>query len=203
MANQLKADAAEKLIACARSEFLEKGYESASLRAIAAKAGVSTYLIYERFADKAGLLDAVVRPARERLIEAYDQEMRRFNEFSPDAPYGEMVDYSTDNCRRIIDVLYDDFDTFRLIVVNPVETRLEDLLHALVEIHTRQVHIYFDALGSDVLTRVSPDLLHIVTTALFSGLLEVVRHGMDRDTALTYYRQLLQYYMTGFQAFLE
>ena len=49
----------ERLIACAKDEFLEKGYNDASLRTIAAKAKTSTNSIYVRFGDKAGLFEAI------------------------------------------------------------------------------------------------------------------------------------------------
>ena len=46
----------EKIISCAQKEFLEKGYNEASLRNIAKAAGVSTSTMYTRFGDKEGML---------------------------------------------------------------------------------------------------------------------------------------------------
>ena len=54
----------EKILACAKEEFLEKGYSEASLRTIAAKADTTTGSIYSRFRDKEGLFGAIVEPAR-------------------------------------------------------------------------------------------------------------------------------------------
>ena len=48
--------------ACANEEFLDKGYQEASLRTIAQKAGTSTGSIYTRFGDKEGLFEAIVQP---------------------------------------------------------------------------------------------------------------------------------------------
>lgn len=55
----------EKILACAKEEFLEKGYSEASLRTIAAKADTTTGSIYSRFRDKEGLFGAIVEPAAE------------------------------------------------------------------------------------------------------------------------------------------
>ena len=41
----------ERIIECARKEFLEKGYMDASLRTIATQAGTTTGSIYTRFKD--------------------------------------------------------------------------------------------------------------------------------------------------------
>ena len=42
----------EAVLACAKKEFLEKGYTDASLRTIAQEAGTSTSSIYTRFKDR-------------------------------------------------------------------------------------------------------------------------------------------------------
>ena len=46
----------EKIIACAKEEFLQKGYSDASLRTIAEKAGTTTGSIYSRFKDKGRII---------------------------------------------------------------------------------------------------------------------------------------------------
>lgn len=203
MANNPKTDAANKLIGCAKQEFLEKGYEGASLRQIAKRAGVSTYLIYDRFTDKAGLLEAVVAPARDGLVDAYAREMQLFNDNMPNAPYDEMRRYSIKSCGRIVDVIYDDLDSFRLMMRCPAQTGYDEMLHRLVEIHVRQTLVYLAATGQHMTDEISDELQHIIINSMFSGLFETVRHEMDRESAAVYYRQFLKYHMTGFKAFCE
>ena len=64
----------ERLLAAAREEFLEKGYEAASLRAIAERAGSSKGAIYVRYADKEALYAAVVDPVIEELCLFFTEE---------------------------------------------------------------------------------------------------------------------------------
>ena len=59
----------EKILACAKEEFLEKGYTDASIRTIAQNAGVSTSTIYTRYSDKEGLFRFLVEPAANGLKE--------------------------------------------------------------------------------------------------------------------------------------
>lgn len=61
----------DKLIECAKAEFLEKGFKDASLRTIAKNAHTSTNSIYVRFGDKAGLFDALVKPHYETVMNRY------------------------------------------------------------------------------------------------------------------------------------
>ena len=54
-----------RIIACAKEEFLNKGYADASIRTIAQNAGVSTSTIYTRYSDKEGLFRFLVEAAAE------------------------------------------------------------------------------------------------------------------------------------------
>ena len=52
----------DAVLARTKEEFLDKGYQEASLRTIAQKAGTSTGPIYTRLGDKEGLFEAIVQP---------------------------------------------------------------------------------------------------------------------------------------------
>ena len=52
------AGRSEKLLRCAMDEFMEMGFQDASLRMIAARADTTTGSIYSRFQDKEGLFHA-------------------------------------------------------------------------------------------------------------------------------------------------
>ena len=69
----------EKILACAKKEFLEKGYSEASLRTIAAKADTTTGSIYSRFRDKEGLFGAIVEPAADGLIQIFLKIQEEFH----------------------------------------------------------------------------------------------------------------------------
>ena len=52
--------AVEKILECAKEEFMEKGFADASLRTIAERAGYTTGMLYARFADKSVLFKELV-----------------------------------------------------------------------------------------------------------------------------------------------
>ena len=62
----------DQLLRCAREEFMEMGFQEASLRVIAAKAGTSTGSIYTRYGDKDGLFRALTEEAVEGLIQSFE-----------------------------------------------------------------------------------------------------------------------------------
>jgi AcrR family transcriptional regulator len=204
VANRPIKDAEDKLIACARAEFLEKGYEAASLRTIAATAGVSTYPIYLRFKDKAGLFTAVVRPAAAKFVGTYESEMECFNRLCPDLPYDEMTQYMLRRIYTLVDVIYEDYDTFCLLAANTESGEYESFIHQLVEIQGRQALRYYEAIRDKAAPyeQIPSELLHLTYTTQFSGMFEVVRHRMNKERALEYFAKLQVFFFAGYKALL-
>lgn len=60
--------AIDKIMECAKTEFLEKGFEGASMRKVAENAGYTTGMLYGRFADKGELFKAIVKASAENFI---------------------------------------------------------------------------------------------------------------------------------------
>lgn len=74
----------ERLLKAARAEFLEKGYEAASLHTIAERAGSSKGAIYVRYSDKEALYAAVVDPVIDGLCAFFADEFDEFGDLSAD-----------------------------------------------------------------------------------------------------------------------
>lgn len=60
--------AIDKIMECAKTEFLEKGFEGASMRKVAENAGYTTGMLYGRFADKGELFKAIVKASAKNFI---------------------------------------------------------------------------------------------------------------------------------------
>jgi len=66
----LKDNIRNKILTAASTEFNDKGFENASMRKIAAKAGITPGNVYRYFKNKEGLLDAVVQPIMNDINQA-------------------------------------------------------------------------------------------------------------------------------------
>lgn len=193
----------ERLIACAKDEFLEKGYNDASLRTIAAKAKTSTNSIYVRFGDKAGLFEAIVQPVVDGIIALFCGIQEEFHGFDPETQREQVNDYSFSGMARILDYMYDHFDAFRLLLDASYGTRFQNFVDELTRIEVEYTYKYMEAVGCPGVENgeLTEEFLHIVTTAYFEGIFEVIRHQMDRETAGKYVLMLERYHAAGFDTF--
>ncbi len=201
MAKQIEG-VSERILACAKQEFLDKGYTDASLRTIAAAAGTSTNSIYVRFGDKEGLFSAIVEPVLSEMTERFLKIQEAFHHMDREAQAAQMPKYADGGTAELVDYMYDHLDAFRLLLDASYGTRFHNFVDTLVRIEVEYTYKYMETVGypaqlGDTLTE---KLLHIVTTSRFESLFEVIRHGMSRAEAAEYIDLLSRYHRTGFLA---
>ena len=195
----------ESVLACAKKEFLEKGYKDASLRVIAQAAGTSTGSIYTRFKDKAGLFDAIVGPAADQLKDMFVEIQENFHSLDDSTQEAEMGEYTSRHQMEMLEYIYDHFDEFRLLLDCSDGTRFSSFVDELVDIEVEYTYKYMEVINCESVKSgvVTEDFIHIIVTAYFNGMFEVVRHNMSRDDARKYIRLLNRYHMQGFSTSLQ
>lgn len=201
MAKQIEG-VSERILTCAKAEFLDKGYTDASLRVIAAAAETSTNSMYVRFGGKEGLFSAIVEPALNEMTERFLKIQEAFRHMDRDAQAARMAEYADGGTAELVDYIYEHLDEFRLLLDASYGTRFHNFVDALVRIEVEYTYKYMETVGyparmGDALTE---KLLHIVTTSRFESIFEVVRHGMTRREAAEYIDLLSRYHRTGFLA---
>lgn len=195
----------EKVLEYAKQEFLEKGYKDASLRTIAQNAGTSTGSIYTRFKDKDGLFEALVLPAVKGLKEWFHSEQEIFHNSPADQKREDAFKYSDDKYKVFVDYIYDHFDEFKLLINCAGGTVFADFVHDIVELDVDYTLKYIEAIGNDALTsgRATPEFLHILSSAFYSGIFEVVTHGMEKEAAYSHVARLRRFFQGGWATILN
>ena len=193
MANRI-AGVTDKLIQCATDEFLLHGFQDASLRTIAEKAGTSTKSIYIRFKDKQGLFEAIIDGAITNFKDLYISSITDFEENHSDVTYTEMFEYSDNYIDKMIDCIYDNYNAFRLLICYSDRGVCADFINSVAEIETEETRRFIDRMQG---TEVSDELIHMLSTAYTSGLFEIVRHEMSRSDAKKHSSQLKEFFRVG------
>ena len=195
----------ENVLRCARREFLEKGFALASLRDIAKAAGTSTGSIYTRFTDKAGLFRALVEPAAGELKRRFLEIQESFHQFDGQTQQEEMGRYTAQAQEGLFDYIYEHLPEFELLLRRAAGTEYAHYIDELVEIEVSYTYKYMEVIGCESVKSglVTEEFIHIIVTAYFNGMFEVVRHNMDRAAAHRYVKMLNRYHMAGFSTVFD
>ena len=110
------AETKKKLLESAKKEFLEKGFMGASLRTIAANAGVTTGAMYRHFKDKdaffCALVDEAIATSTKAVMLANSE-----NHAGLDRPHmKEHMELEEQSVIEFLDYMYENFDAFTLLL---------------------------------------------------------------------------------------
>lgn len=196
--------AVDKILECAKDEFMEKGYEGASMRTIAERAGYTTGMLYARFADKSQLFKELVDEAANKLFNYFSQAEDNFAELPPKQQHNEMHAYVNSKVDVMIDIIYDNFDAFKLIICKSAGSGYEDYVDKMIAIETTNTVRFIDQLNSAgiKMNEVRADLSHMLSSAMFNGLFEVVAHDLPREEAKGYVKQVQDFFNAGWDRLL-
>lgn len=200
-----KEGLSEKLLVAARVEFLEKGYESASLRTIAQNAEMTTGAIYRRYPDKEALFDALVCETENGFFEMFTTAQDQFFSLIEKEKTKTSYDLTNDYLHVLVDYVYDNLEDFKLILCNGNGSKHENFLHKLIELETTRKNEYYTILREKgkLVGEIHPDVLHMLNSAYFTSLFEVVKHDMEKDDALSHIEQIATFFMAGFQSLIQ
>lgn len=190
----------ERILECAQKEFLEKGFKDASLRVIASQADTTTGSIYTRFGDKEGVFRAIVEPAANGMIQMFVEILEAFHKLDDETQKDTMIQYSNHGMDMVLDYMYEHFDAFRLLLDASYGTKFANFVDELTRIEVEYTYKYMEVIGCERVRsgEVTEEFLHIVTTAYFEGMFEVIRHGMSKENARRYIEMLERYHQAGF-----
>ncbi len=183
------------LLKAAKKEFLEKGYNKASLRTICANAGVTTGALYFFFDNKADLFAAIVDPPIGELKKIL------FEHFNEDAKYMSNlkslddieVDHS-DISDMITEHIYRYYDNFMLALNGSENTVYEHVVDDFVKLLEESVpHMLSGLKGYTLDEYMSHWMSHISMDAY----IQVIKHEKDKEVAKCRLRSILNYLTRG------
>lgn len=189
----------EEIHAAAKTEFLEKGFRSASLRNIVKTAGVTTGALYGYYDSKEALFEALVGKQYDTMMGCYRKAQEDFAKLPPQEQPDNMGDISGQCMHDMLVYAYENLDEFKLILCCSEGTRFAGMIDDMVEIEVKGTHDYQKILSQ--LGRPSPEidprLEHILITGMFNAFFELIIHEMPLSQAERYLEELREFYTAG------
>lgn len=191
----------ERILDCACQEFMEHGYQNANMRRIARMAKATTGALYNHFANKAVLFDALVQVPAEEMLAQFQEIHRRAGENLLALPNEGVEEEARTGTDWMLRYIYQHMDAFRLIFCRSEGTRWSTYLEQLIEIEEQAYRIYCDALGKNG-KRVEDMFLHVTAATGFQYLVEFVSHDLPYEQAVAVMDSVKRYSMAGWHEIL-
>ena len=181
-----------------KAEFLEKGFEGASIRSIGARAGMTSAGLYRHYKDKEDMFNAMVDPLIADIRKWTEHHISKNHELSSgkvkeDDLFGEsFVDL-------VRDVILPKKDEFRLLFACSAGTKYENFIHDYVEENQKAfvkalVHLKKNGYPVKV---IEEEELHMLLSAYLTACFEPILHDYDAEKTDQYLNTLQDFFMPG------
>ena len=181
-----------------KEEFLEKGYEAASIRSIGARAGMTSAGLYRHYADKEAMYSAMVEPLIEEIRTwTRKHTEKKYNLIEKRKDKSDLFGESfIDMIRKVI---LPKRDEFKLLMTCSSGTRYENFLHEFVQENQKE---FLEAIGilkenGYPVTLVDEEELHMLLSAYLTACFEPIIHGVDEAKLDKYLNTIQEFFMPG------
>lgn len=194
----------KNILSAGKAEFLEKDFNSASLRNIVKTAGVTTGAFYGYFSGKEALFAALVEEHAKAIMNIFMSAQESFGELSDEEKINHMGVESRTSLNEIVDYIYEHFDEFKLIICKSEGTSYENFIHNMVEIEVEETYQFIDALRSQGkhVPNIEKAVCHMIVSGMFSGIFELIEHDMKKENAKKYVSEFQDFYIAGWSKIL-
>jgi AcrR family transcriptional regulator len=183
-----KTETNKKILISAKQEFLEHGFEKASMRKIAAQTGITAGGLYRHFSTKAAMFEALVEPTLnkyyQRNKEMTDASIQSLSEIGIQA----FREVSDDSNREILDFIYEHYDEFQLMFNCSAGTKFDNIRHDLVMqevLGARRMIKVLKEQGVSV-REFDDEQMHILYSTALTPLFEIITHGYSYERASSF-----------------
>ena len=195
-----KSETHEKILESARSEFSKNGFENASIRDIASRAGVTSAALYRHCTDKEGLFSQLVEPSLCEFRQWRKNHIAtKYAQIEENVSVAELM--KNNDIDMIREIIYPRREDFKLILTRSKGTRYENFLHDMVNEDQKEMLKVLDFLKSrgNKVVEVSEKEMHTILSAAYTAMLEPVIHGYTQSETEHCLSVVEEFFMPGWQ----
>ena len=193
----------ERILHCAASEFLQKGWARSSMREVAKLAGVTTGSLYFHFKNKEALFDALVKDVYDALLANHRAMYDTFFTMPPDIK--KRREFRFEGRKKTVDFVYENYRAVKLLVCGSAGTRYADFFSLMMEdTYKADVRALSSLKDSSSVLHSGIDLrlYSAIDKSFWNCLFETVRLDIPYEKALKYVALLDEFYEAGWHKIL-
>lgn|SRR5574344_259676 len=193
----------KNILLSAKAEFLDKGFMNASLRTIAANAGVTTGALYRHFHDKddifCALVDDVVAEIDKSISCADVSHHKKLDDiFGKEHQVLEREEF-----QYVISMIYEKEDIFELLISKSAGSTHENFLDDVSDKYSAEcIKLVKWMKKNNFLVKELDDMtVHMLTSNVVSLFAEIVLHHIPRQKTDKIFENIAKFYQIGWSAF--
>ncbi len=192
-----------KIVAAAKKEFLTYGFADASMRRIAAAAGMSAAGLYKHFPSKEDMFGSLVDPVLEEFWKRYKKSEDEIFEGIPTSEPSDMLAEGNNATSDIIEFIYDNYDEFKLLICGSKGTRYANIVNEITAVEEKVTLQYLEELKKNNIhvNEYRPEEVHILIDMMVDAVFQPLKHDFDREQAVHFAQTIDRFMGQGWKDF--
>jgi len=188
-----------KILESAKKEFLEKGFVNASLRTIAANAGLTTGAMYRHFKDKDALFCALVDEAIDVTTKTVMMADALHHIDLDNVVSNEHFEQEKKSTNDLLDYIFANFDVFTLLLTKSAGSTHEHFQEEICELYTKNCEQTFNWMYENKIATNKVDIMtiHFIASTIINAFTEIITHRMPKTKAFQYIENIEEFTRFG------
>ena len=193
------AETKKKILDSAMEEFLDKGFMSASLRTIAANAGLTTGAMYRHFKDKDALFCALVDDAIAFATKAVMMADSAHHMDLDNLGTEEHFEEENRQTNELLNYIFDNFDAFTLLLTKGAGSTHEHFQEEICDLYTKNCEQTFNMMFRKQISTKKIDKMttHFIASTVINAFMEIITHKMTKKAAFQYIENIVAFTRYG------
>lgn len=189
---EASAETKKKILKSATAEFLEKGFMNASLREIAANAGLTTGAMYRHFKDKDALFCALVDKAIDfttKTVMLADSS----HHMDLDNPISKKhFEDEAKQTNELLNYIFDNMDAFTLLLTKSAGSTHEHFQEEICDLYTKNCEQTINWMYKNKIStkKIDKMTVHFIASTLINAFVEIITHKMTKKAAFQYIQNI-------------
>lgn len=198
-------DTVKAIICSAKKEFVEHGYDKASMRNIAKGAGVTTGALYQHFGDKHSLYKCLVEQVYHDFLALIEEQADRYQRILMQQGIETMQDTVYGLAELFMQYTYDNLEGVRLLISSPNQTEYGDFLQRLVDTDVAMTRLYLDKVKATgyKLPDLSSKELEIIISGQYLVYFQLIMNDIPKELLLGYIKTVAGFFSGGWKQLLS
>ena len=187
------------IVKAAKEEFLEYGYEKASLHKIVKKAGITTGALYTRYKNKDALFCSLVEPAMGDMKEKLMPLMEEYMKVGQSRDLDQFIDVVKKEEQICLDLLFDFYDECVLFFCKSGGSSIGETIENLTTMKAQQTVEFFKEIGGDS-GKIDLDGIEFIISQQFDYYKGILEKGYSKEKAIECMKTIEVFVDAGWKA---
>lgn len=187
------------IIEAAKIEFLQNGFQFASISNIAKRAGVTTGAIYTRYKGKDELFYRLIEGFLQVLDKERQDDAQSYMKYGIDKDFDSFLNSIEKEIKGYINILFEYYDDCKLLLCCSKGSKVETILNEIIKNKVSETKAFIKKnIASDV-GMMQLDLVELLINQQFHAYTLVIEKGYGKEETVEYIKMLGEFIKAGWE----